>query len=390
MTVHGQQVSRDFILSGWWEADPVFNVSIMVVSRAYMEEHIEELYSSIDEDSDMTGVINSYLMFRNSWNLEEKMERVITESGYSTEEGDPNYIANNVNWSYLSASFQPDAPTVIGVIAALLLIIFTGYLIIYNIFQISVIKDIRFYGLLKTIGTTGKQIRKLIRRQALILSCIGIPIGLILGYLIGCKIVPIIMDQSFYAGNGYETSANPLIFIGSTLFALITVLISTSKPGRIAAKVSPVEAVRYAEAQISGRSRRGLGIKISGMAAANLGRNKKRTFLVLLSMSLSLILFNTIYTFSIGFDMDKYLSKFVDTDYLIAHSDYFNYQFSGEENSVSETMIQAVSQQPGFEEGGTGMRNTSPWKTRILQVRKAIWTPWEIPSAPSTAARNSL
>ena len=50
--------------------------------------------------------------------------------------------------------------------------------------------------------------------------------------------------------------------------------------------------------------------------------------------------------------MDKYLSKFVDTDYLIAHSDYFNYQFSGEENSVSETMIQAVSQQPGFEEGG--------------------------------------
>lgn len=352
MTVHGQQVSRDFILSGWWEADPVFNVSIMVVSRAYMEEHIEELYSSIDEDSDMTGVINSYLMFRNSWNLEEKMERVITESGYSTEEGDPNYIANNVNWSYLSASFQPDAPTVIGVIAALLLIIFTGYLIIYNIFQISVIKDIRFYGLLKTIGTTGKQIRKLIRRQALILSCIGIPIGLILGYLIGCKIVPIIMDQSFYAGNGYETSANPLIFIGSTLFALITVLISTSKPGRIAAKVSPVEAVRYAEAQISGRSRRGLGIKISGMAAANLGRNKKRTFLVLLSMSLSLILFNTIYTFSIGFDMDKYLSKFVDTDYLIAHSDYFNYQFSGEENSVSETMIQAVSQQPGFEEGG--------------------------------------
>ena len=53
----------------------------------------------------------------------------------------------------------------------------------------------------------------------------------------------------------------------------------------------------------------GLGIKISGMAAANLGRNKRGTFLVLLSMSLSLILFNTIYTFSIGFDMDKYLSN---------------------------------------------------------------------------------
>ena len=77
-----------------------------------------------------------------------------------------------------------DPPTVIGVLAALLLIILTGYLIIYNIFQISVIKDIRFYGLLKTIGTTGKQIKKIIRRQALVLAAIGIPIGLVAGYFV--------------------------------------------------------------------------------------------------------------------------------------------------------------------------------------------------------------
>ena len=42
----------------------------------------------------------------------------------------------------------------LAVAAIALLIIFTGYLIIYNVFQISVAGDIRFYGLLKTIGTT--------------------------------------------------------------------------------------------------------------------------------------------------------------------------------------------------------------------------------------------
>ena len=47
--------------------------------------------------------------------------------------------------------------------AVLLLIIFTGYLIIYNVFQISVTNDIRFYGLLKTIGTTPRQLRRIIR-----------------------------------------------------------------------------------------------------------------------------------------------------------------------------------------------------------------------------------
>ena len=56
-----------------------------------------------------------------------------------------------------------DPATVIAIAAVLLLIIFTGYLIIYNVFQISVTNDIRFYGLLKTIGTTPRQLRRIIR-----------------------------------------------------------------------------------------------------------------------------------------------------------------------------------------------------------------------------------
>ena len=354
LVVHGKEVERDFVLSGWWEADPVFNVSIMVTSKAYMEKHADELYNSYATDRNMTGAINSYIMFGNSFGLEKKLDRVITESGYSLNENDPNYIANNVNWAYMSTNFDMDFPTVLAILMALLLIIFTGYLIIYNIFQISVIKDIRFYGLLKTIGTTGKQIKKIVRRQALILSAIGIPIGLIAGYFIGCGIVPIIMEQTYYASASYQTSANPLIFIGSTIFALITVAVSTAKPGRIAAKVSPVEAARFTDGKVAKKKKRKSksGAKITRMAAANLGRNKKRTVLVVLSMALSLVLFNTVYTISIGFDMDKFLSKFVDTDYLIAHADYFNHQFRGADNSVSESMINAAEQQPGFREGG--------------------------------------
>lgn len=354
LTVRGEQVKREFVLSGWWEADPAFNVSIMVTSRAYVDAHLEELRNTYREDGCMTGIINSYLMFKNTWGISEKLNRVITESGYSPHEEDENFIANNVNWSYMSTNFSLDIPTVLGVLAAILLIIFTGYLIIYNIFQISVIKDIRFYGLLKTIGTTGKQVKAIIRRQALLVSVIGIPIGLFAGFLLGCALVPVVMEQSYYVGEGYETSANPLIFLGSTLFALITVLISTAKPGRIASKVSPVKAVSYTDTDSVKRKRKkaGGGAKPGRMAAANLGRNSKRTVLVIVSMALSLVLFHTIYTFSIGFDMDKFLAKFVDTDFLIAHADYFNYRFRGSENSVSESMIEAVQKQPGFEEGG--------------------------------------
>lgn len=55
-------------------------------------------------------------------------------------------MENSVNWSYLMTNFSMDAGTIAGV-AAMLFIVLTGYLIIYNIFQISVSKDIRFYGL---------------------------------------------------------------------------------------------------------------------------------------------------------------------------------------------------------------------------------------------------
>lgn len=355
MKIHnGEIVERNFVLSGWWEADPTFEMaSIMAVSKAYMDAHKDELYNSYYENYEMTGVVNSYVMFKNSFGLESKLERIITESGYSMDETAPNFVASNVNWSYMSSNFSLDIPTVMAVITAILLIIFTGYLIIYNIFQISVIKDIRFYGLLKTIGTTGRQVKKIIRRQAFILSCIGIPIGLIAGYFIGTAVVPLIMNQSSYAGASFTTSANPLIFIGSTIFAFVTVAISTAKPGRIAAGVSPVEAVRYTDnANTKKKNRKSRGAKIGGMAAANLGRNKRRTILVVISMSLSLVMFNTIYTMSLGFDMDKFLSTFVETDYLVSHANLGNYSYSGDTDTVTESMISAIEMQNGFEVGG--------------------------------------
>ena len=59
------------------------------------------------------------------------------------------------------------------------------------------------------------------------------------------------------------------------------------------------------------------------MALANLGRNRKRTVLVIVSMTLSLVLFNTVFTLSSGFDIDKYIAKFMDTDFVISNAGFF-------------------------------------------------------------------
>ncbi|WP_342415598.1 ABC transporter permease [Paenibacillus sp. FSL R10-2782] len=355
LEIRGKELQRGFVLSGWWKSDPVFNVGQILASKAYIDAYAQELQSTYKKDYSQTGLISAYLMFDNSFNLQGKLNKVITESGYSLDKNAPNYIASNVNWSYLSTNFSMDIGTIIALASGLVLIIFTGYLIIYNIFQISVIQDIRFYGLLKTIGTSGRQIRRIIRRQALILSVIGIPIGLIGGFFVGKSLLPFIINITNYADSGITVSPNPWIFIGSALFTLVTVFISTFKPVRVASSVSPIEAVRYTDGNTKDKSKlikSTKGAKIHLMARSNLGRNKKRTFLVVISLSLSLVLLNTAFTLSQSIDMDKFLSKFNDTDFLIAHAEYFQEDFTGFETKLTESFIKAVQAQPGFEEGG--------------------------------------
>ena len=63
--------------------------------------------------------------------------------------------------------------------AVLLLIIACGYFLIYNIFYISVVNDIRFMGEMKTIGMTGRQIRTMLRYQVRRLGVVGIAIGIL-------------------------------------------------------------------------------------------------------------------------------------------------------------------------------------------------------------------
>lgn len=355
LTVHGRQVQRDFILAGWWESDPGYNVGLIFASRAYLDAHLDELRNTYYEDSSLTGAICGYIKFQNSLNIEQSLKTVLTESGFSMDENAPNYMATGINWAYMSTGVSLDAGTVMGLACALLLFVFTGYLIIYNIFQISVLRDIRFYGLLKTIGTTGRQLHAIIRRQAWILSLVGIPLGLLAGFFVGKALVPILMEQSSYAGSVVSVSPNPLIFAGAATFALITVFISTYKPGRMAAKVSAVEAVGYtdtAQGSLKKLKKSGNGAKPKHMALSNLGRNKKRTILVILSLTLSVVLTNTVFTLSQSVDVKKALDKFSDSDFLIGHADLFNNKYSGEDSALSESFIKAVQEQDGFESGG--------------------------------------
>lgn len=352
-------VTRTFTLSGWWEYDSALVASNVLLPRSAAEEFCAQ--GSGDPYS-MTGEWNLDMMFKSDLQIEENILQILENHGYQHD--DPqgeNYLKIGVNWGYsgaqLSNSF--DISTLIAIVVLLLLIIFTGYLIIYNVFQISVTNDIRFYGLLKTIGTTGRQLRRILRQQAWLLSLIGIPLGLVLGFIVGNKLTPVIMAQLSYK-NAF-VSFNPLIFIGAALFALLTVFLSCARPGRMAAKVSPVEAVRYTEG--GGPKKAGKrekvrkaqsGASLPGMAWANLGRSRGKTVVTVISLTLAVVLAAITYTFSTGFDMNKYLAHKAEVDFILGDAAYFQTSggFRTADQAVPESIISGVSARSGVEESG--------------------------------------
>jgi len=363
-TIKDKKRSHAFVVSGICESDPASPIGAVLVSRPFIDRELAGITPNYWKDYDTTGTIRADIMFKNSINIEENIRRVITDAGYSLKEGDSNYVGYGINWAYMSTNFQSDPQIIGSVLVIALLIILTGYLIIYNIFQISVIKDIRFYGLLKTIGTTSRQIKGIITRQAMLLSAIGIPIGLMIGYWLGVVLLPYIIEISSFNTARVTASPSLEIFLGAALFSLATVFISCFKPGRTAGQVSPVEAVRYTGIEVNyqqSRKKTTDGGRLYKMARANLGRDKIRTAIVVISMSLSLILLNSIFTISQGFDMDKYLAKFVQTDFLIAHANYFNTSrlFRSDADALSAHFIEAVEARTGLAGGGKLYYNVS-------------------------------
>lgn len=353
-----ETVSRTFTVTGVIRSSDAMNVGFCFVPEAYTQKYADELQPQ--DEWDFIGSKNMGVMLSGSVNIQEKLNKIITDSGYSTDDKSSDYINSNANWAWLSDGAAADPMTMAGIIGALVLILVTGYLIIYNIFQTSVINDIRYYGLLKTIGTTGRQIRQILRRQALRLCLLGVPAGLALGFLSGKLLLPVVLMNSDHPDGSITVSPHPWIFAGAAAFTVLTVLISVWKPGRIASKVSPVEALRYS-GQENGRKKQKKttdGGKITRMAFSNLGRNKTRTAIVICSLSLTVVLLNSVYTLVNSFDREGMLSKLILSEDVIANAALWNYNYrpydeaSAEEEGLSENFVTACRQQESFEDGG--------------------------------------
>ena len=142
-----------FTLCGFWEGNQSSYSSMAWVSRAYADEMTGGVIST--DESQVLGLYMVQVNLASDQNIEAAMDRILADTGLTD-------LEYNVNLAYSpemgAMAAQESMPMYLGMV----LVFIAGYLIIYNIFQISVTADVQFYGKLKTLGTTTRQLKKLL------------------------------------------------------------------------------------------------------------------------------------------------------------------------------------------------------------------------------------
>mgnify|MGYP000753784265 FL=1 len=119
-----------------------------------------------------------------------------------------------------------------------ILIVLSGYFIINNIMQLSINNDIYFYGQLKTIGTTPKQIKSIVKKETLFYALLAIPMGLVFASLFSYFLVPYTLRR-LISGSAIENifpcnvSFSPFLFLIVIIYVLLTIWVSSKKSSKI-------------------------------------------------------------------------------------------------------------------------------------------------------------
>ena len=274
----GEIKEKEFILSGILQTSDISKAQksySAIISKSYF------VSEEVDENTKYNVYIN--IVKPKKLTADEVKESILSiAKNMGIEEYDVR-----INTDYINAS-NPDPQVIAGGIVVALIIILSSMLVIYSIFYVSVINKVHEYGKLRAVGATKRQIRKIILREGFILSCISIPLGIAIGYLIGQVVILKALKMDRYGVGGM----NIFIAIGVAVITVISVLLSLLKPMNMACNISPVEAMRYDGNDSKQKKRKGYEeINLKKITFANLSRNKKRTVITLLSLSLSGILF---------------------------------------------------------------------------------------------------
>lgn len=318
-----QQHEKTFRISGIWNGfgDP----NDFYVSKAFCEQQgVDELYDS-----------RCNISFHRKWMSEKEQQAFIEHMD----------LQKSQRFFYVY-EFGNAIILFLGLAGVVLVTCLSAYLLIYNIMYLSIAGNIRYYGLLQTIGMTGKQIRRLLKQQMIWIWGIGSVLGIFFGCGISFFLIPVVIKsvgiQKGMAGE-IHISFHPIIFLLTILLTGFTVWYAARKPMKIAESRSPIEALGYQQvSRVRRNHKTRRGKLIWRMAVEQLMRNKKKTLITMLSLAASLSVFVCLITMLHTQSAREYIYNYRGLDMVVSNDTIQNIVTKQDEQDLQQ--LQGIKQ----------------------------------------------
>lgn len=182
-----------------------------------------------------------YVQFSNTGNIQNRISELKSQFGLSDEQ-----VSENTKLLGLLGQSSDSFMVQVYISAAVLfvLVLFAGTMMIASSLNSNVAQRTEFFGLMRCIGATPKQVMRLVRKEALSWCRFAIPVGVLSGMVviwILCFILRLLSPEFFGEMPAFSISV-PSIVAG-IIVGLLTVLLAARSPAKRASKVSPLAAV---------------------------------------------------------------------------------------------------------------------------------------------------
>lgn len=246
---------------------------------------------------------NSFVELLGARNYDEVVNMGINNPRY-------DYTLNNelLRWEALKFSDSTFSMLLSIAEVVIFIIIFTSVFCIRNSFAISTTEKMRMYGMLSSVGATKKQIKKSVLTEGFILGLIAIPIGIICGIIavfVLLKIVNLLLGEYLFNNiDGMVFKVSFIAIIISIILGFVTIYFSAISSAKKASKVSPIDNLRNTnDIKISSKKLKTPKLiknvfKTGGVLAyKNLKRSKKKYRTTVVSLTVSIFVFISMFTF---------------------------------------------------------------------------------------------
>ena len=304
-----------------------------ICSRPGFESQTAPGYTLITQADGDTDTVGVYVTLAHPFDIQNYVE----ESGQ-------DYILNDQVLRFMGLSEDKLFNSLLYAVGGVLigLIMLGSVFLIYNAFNISLNERTQQFGMLMSVGATARQLRQSVLFEGVCIGMVGIPLGIGIG-IPAIALVLRLVAQNFsnvlYDNVPLMLVISPVALIGAVIVSLVTILISAYIPARRAAAMPIMNCIRQtnmikvtpAKMRTNRLTSRLFGLP-GMLAMKNFKRNQRRYRSIVLSLTLSVVLFVSASNFS------TYLNRMGEDNTVAIDGDIL---FSSE--TMTEKQFMAVS-----------------------------------------------